>query len=140
MPTNTIPSLSTDGFITNKNMQMTRLFSYFMAADYSQSTFFKDKVQSLKYILAKNPKPFAAATAIRSSLAELYTKYYDKVNIYVDQEDTDKGIVKLNIDIFCVDNNPYKEYRLSREIKTKDGNMVEFENSLDILYDYYKGE
>lgn len=140
MATNTIPSLSSDGFITNKNMQMARLFSYFMAADYSQSTFFKDKVQSLKYLLAKYNKPASAANAIRASLAALYTNYFDKVNVYVDQEDTERGIVKLYIDIYCVDSNPYKEYRLSKEIKTKDGNMVEFENSLDILYQYYKGD
>ena len=136
---NAIPSLSTDGFITNKNLQMTKLFGYFMAADYSQSTFFKGKVHSLKYILAQYPNPGSAAMAIQTSLKNLYGNYYDKVNAYVEQQDTGGGIVKLMIDVQCIDSNPYKQYNLYKEIKTKDGNMVEYENSLDILYNYYQG-
>ena len=136
---NAVPSLSSDGFITNKNLQMTKLFGYFMAADYSQSTFFKDSVYSLKYILAQYTNPATAAVAIETALKELYKKYYDKVTVFVDQQDNGGGIVKLMIDVQCIDNNPYKQYNLYKEIKTKDGNMVEYENSLDILYNYYQG-
>ena len=136
---NAIPSLSSDGFITNKNLQMTKLFGYFMAADYSQSTFFKHRVMSLKYVLAQYPKPADAALGIKTALTTLYSKYYDKVTVYVEQEDNGGGIVKLHIDIQCIDREPYKEYNLYKEIKTKDGNMVEYENSLDKLYNYYMG-
>lgn len=140
MATNAIPSLTEAGFITNKNVQMGKLFGYFMAADYSQSTIFKDRVTSLKYILAQYTSPNGCAEAIKSELATLYGRYFDSVTVYVEQEDKGKGIVNLNIEIVCKDSEPYKEYRLSREIQTKEGNMVEFESGLDQLYNYYKGQ
>lgn len=136
---NVIPSLTEVGYIDNKNLQMGKLFGYFMAADKSQSSLIPYRTQSLKAILAENLNPSSCASAIEAALKNLYGTYFDRVIVYVDQEDKDGGIVNLNIDILCRDNDG-KEYRLSREIKTKEGNMVEFESSLDLLYDYYKGQ
>lgn len=136
---NVIPSLTEVGYISNKNLQMGKLFGYFMAADKSQSSLLPNRTQSLKAILAENLNPSSCASAIESALKNLYGSYFDRVIVYIDQEDKDGGIVNLNIDILCRDNDG-SEYRLSREIKTKEGNMVEFESSLDLLYNYYKGQ
>lgn len=136
--TNKIPSLTEAGYIDNKNLQLAKLFGYFMAADYSQSNVFRGGIQSLKYLLGKHLSPSGLGLAIKNSLKALYAPYFDNVYVEVSQEHLKNNIVNIHIDVLCVDDN--KEYQLSREIKTKEGNMVEFENSLDELYQYYKGE
>lgn len=46
-----IPSLTVDGFITNKRTQISKIMEYFLASDKSQSNTFYGKVYSLKGIL-----------------------------------------------------------------------------------------
>lgn len=135
--TNAIPSLTETGFITNKNLQMSKLFSYFMASDYSQSNLFHGSIASLKYLLAQNTDPRDFVTSLESTLNRLYSNYFEKVETIVDTEETEGGIVNVYIDIKCTDNDG--EYYLRREIATKEGNMVEFEKSMDELYEVYGG-
>ena len=135
--TNTIPSLTEAGYIDNKNFQLAKLFGYFMAADYSQSNTFQGRINSLKYLLGKNLSPTSLNNAIKSSLKDLYGPYFDNVYVEVSEEELPNNIVNLHVDVLCIDGG--KEYQLSREIKAKEGNMIDFEESLDELYNYYKG-
>lgn len=135
--TNQLPSLSEVGFISNKNLIMSKLFGYFMASEYSQSNTFYGSICSLKYLIAENTDPSSLATAIENTLTGMYSKYFDKVTVQVDQEEQSNNIVHINIGIRASDSNPFKEYYLYKEIKTKEGNMVEFESQLDTLYNLY---
>lgn len=136
--TNALPSLTEAGFITNKNLILTKLFGYFLASEYSQSNVFIGKINSLKYILGMNLAPAMFTTAVETSLNKLYAPYFDSVKVITERNDTGGGIVNVYINVICTDGD--KTYDLSKEVKIKDGNMVEFENNLDALYDYYKGE
>lgn len=140
MISNAIPSLTEVGYIENKNVQMTKLFGYFMAADYSQCSLLRGGSASLKHILAKYPDPDECATGIKGALENLYGSYFDRVTVYVESEELANNVVNLTIEVICTDNDDGKQYKLSREIKTKEGNMIEFEKQLDSLYDYYKGQ
>lgn len=132
-----IPSLTAVGYITNKNLQMSKLFSYFLASDYLQSNIFKDRIKSLKYLLTRSSKPDILRQDLETTLKELYEPYYDRVQVQVDQEDLPNNIVNLSIGIRATYDNV--DYFLYKEIKTKEGDMVEFEKQLDELYEIYGG-
>lgn len=132
-----IPSLTSVGYITNKNLQMTKLFSYFLASDYLQSNVFKGEIKSLKYLLTRSSRPDILRQDLETTLSALYEPYYDNVIVQVDQEDLPNNIVNLSIGIKATYDG--KDYFLYKEIKTKEGDMVEFEKQLDELYEIYGG-
>lgn len=132
-----LPTLSDAGFVTNKNMQMSKLFAYFMASEYSQSNAFYGYVSSLKHIIATKESISDIKDGIQEALQKMYRKYYDIVKVIVDEETTDGIRYTLSISIECRDEGSAQRYHLYKEIKTKEGNMIEFENQLDELYQYY---
>lgn len=138
MADNALPTLTEAGFITNKNLILAKLFGYFMASDYSQSNLFRGSIKSLKYILGMNLSPGQFSAAVQNALQTLYEPYFESVKVVVEQTNEDRGMVNCYINVICTDNN--KTYDLSQTVKIKDGNMTEFENNLDRLYEYYTGE
>lgn len=128
-----IPTLTVDGFVTNKYIQMYKLFEYFLASDFSQSNLYHGEISSLKYILAVFPTE-RLQQEIENSLQKLYGSYFDKVTV---QTWVDEQGAKMNIyvDIHAVDNN--KNYVLAKEVKATKGNIENYEKLLDALWEEY---
>lgn len=135
----TIPSLTLDGFINNKKIQMTKLFEYFLASDYSQSNTFYTGISSLKYILAKVGTPEEARGTILSQLNKLYSEHFDTVNVSVDlYEPEGTGVANLHIEILATDDGV--TYTLTRELQYTNSGIEEFNTLLDKYYEQYSGE
>lgn len=130
----TVPTLTTDGWVTNKNLQLVKIFEYFLASDYSQSNTFNGMIASLKYIITMNHTVDETTEAIERTLTKLYASYYDTVSIIVDvTEDDDNGIVNYTINVVCTYDG--LQYVLSKmNVKESKGNIINFDELLDDLY------
>ena len=130
-----IPSLTLDGWIDNKHLQMRKLWEYFMASEYSQSNTFFGNIASLKYILATELPSNSLASKIEEVLSILYNRYFDSssVSVYIDDKELNK--YKFTIAITCTDEN--NEYYLNRELVYSNGKIETYESLLDDLYDQY---
>lgn len=136
-----IPSLTINGFITNKDMQMGRLFTYFLASDYLQTNMFYGDIASLKWILAQHNDPYSTKAMMISNLTKLYQAYFDTVEVIIDLRiEESPGYDNYYIDINCTDNGTV--YNLNKLLKIDGMTILDYEDSLDELYRYYgiKGE
>ena len=79
-----IPSLTVEGFITNKRTQITKIMEYFLASDKSQSNTFYGKVYSLKGILQEYSSPSDISNAIKSQLTDMCLHHFDSVEVLTD--------------------------------------------------------
>ncbi len=108
------PSLSTDGWVSDKNVLMQKLFEMFLASDFSQGTF--DDAESLKYILNKpGLSNEDRISEIATSLDRLYGLYYDSVMVDVDFEEKD-GLVSYSMSISALYDG--ETYSLENSIKS----------------------
>jgi hypothetical protein len=129
-----IPTLTVDGWDTNPVSQMSKLWEYYQAADYSQSNLFRGRVTSLKYTLQTQVQPELLAKAIEADIENLYGEYFDTVAPLVDVKYIEGDIVNINIDINTTrDTNTFK---LSRAIKGRKSGVIEFETKLMKKYEY----
>lgn len=136
-----IPSLTLNGFITNKDMQMGRLFTYFLASDYLQTNMFYGDIRSLKWILAQDNDPYRTRSIMVDNLTKLYQAYFDTVEVNIELRiEESPGYDNYYIDINCTDNGV--TYNLNKLIKIDGMTIVEYEENLDELYRFYgiKGE
>lgn len=134
--TPSIPSLSVDGFITNKNAIMVKLFEYFLTSDYSQSTTFRGDIASLKYLIATYETNIELKNTIITTLTRLYGAYFKTPLINVDFiESEDTSIIKYVIDIKCWDDGSV-EYSLSKEITEYAKQILNYDTLIDDLNNY----
>lgn len=75
-----IPSLSVDGFTTNNDAIVIKLFEHFKASDKSQSNFY-DEVASLKYIINEHSDESDIKLLLEETLNTMYSAYYDRVDV-----------------------------------------------------------
>lgn len=131
-----IPSLTLDGWIENKNLQMTKLWEYFLASEYSQSNIFFGDISSLKYILATSDPKYNLITNLESTLTKLYQRYFDKAiaDVGIDAN-SELNKYKVYITVTCNDSG--KDYRLAKELTYSNGKIEKFEELLDNLYSQY---
>ncbi len=78
------PSLSTAGFITDRNIIIKKLLYMFVDSDENQSNYYE--IKSYKYIVNENEDGYATANAIKLALSVLYNHFYDSVTIDVTYE------------------------------------------------------
>lgn len=131
-----IPSLTLDGWIDNKHLQIRKIWEYFMTSEYSQTNTFIGDICSLKYILATSIPEVNLVSNVEAALRRMYSKYFDNVNVDVIlDQDTDITKYILKISISCVDDD--QTYYLNRELAYSNGKIDRYENLLDELYGYY---
>jgi len=121
----TVPTLSTDGFITDRGNIMVKLFEYLITSNYSQSNIFINGVSSLKYIVAGASDGLELVRAVKRTILDMYVSYYDTVDVDVDLKETDSNI-SIYIDIRATYDD--KEYVLTRELRTHDGVILNDNN------------
>ena len=123
-----IPTLTLDGFITNKKAQMVKLFEYFLASDKSQSNVFNN-IQSLKYILTQNKNMSDLKTALDRAIMDLYKPFFTNVtpDVIIKQSDT-SNVINIYINIKTTYEG--KMYELTREVTSTNGDYNVFDKSL----------
>lgn len=123
-----IPTLTLDGFVTNKKAQMVKLFEYFLASDKSQSNVFNN-IQSLKYILTQNKNMSDLKTALDRAIMDLYKPFFTNVTPDVIIKESDTSNV-INIYINIKTTHEGKMYELTREVVSTNGDYNVFDKSL----------
>lgn len=131
MSSNPLPTLTSDGWIYNKETLIERLFIYFLASDVYQSNTFKDHIYSLKGILQSHSKSRTMEEEISTGLIRLYEPYFPIVEPKVTVEDTGTRL-KYVIDIDFKDSDG-KSYQFSRILQMRENNI---ENFQELLFNY----
>ena len=136
MPKPVIPSLTIDGWDTNPLSQMSKLFEYYQASDYSQSDYFMGSIISLKYTLSKDIRPNILKENIEADLRKLYGKFFDTVEPIIDVQEEGDGIVNIIINLTCTYNT--QTYTLAKSIKGRSSGIIEYQTKLTNKYKYDK--
>jgi hypothetical protein len=134
MPRPVIPSLTIDGWDTNPLSQMSKLFEYYQASDYSQSDYFMGSIISLKYTLSKDIRPNILKENIEADLRKLYGKFFDTVEPIIDVQEEGDGIVNIIINLTCTYNT--QTYTLAKSIKGRSSGIIEYQTKLTNKYKY----
>ena len=127
-----LPSLSDEGFITNKEVIRAKLFKYFLASNYSQSNTFYGDISSLNYIIATNTPNDKMRADLETTLIKLYGRYFDSVDFNVNIETDNTDVAKIYIDGTLQDGT--KTYNLSKTVAIQGSTITNFENLLDEYY------
>lgn len=134
----TLPSLTDEGFISNKNIMLGKLFQYFLASNYSQSNTFFGDISSLSYILANNVPDNKMKADIETTLVKLYSRYFDKADFVVTIEDNYTDVAPVYIEGVLVDNGI--TYTLSKVLSIQGTTILNYENLLDEYYSEVNNE
>lgn len=130
-----VPSLTQDGFLTNKRTQMYKIWEYFLTSDYSQSTTFRGNVKSFRYLLATYT-PDELKEKLESNIKDLFDAYFDSTQVIVNVlTDSNTNTQYCKIGVVCTDEK--KKYQLYTEIKSTAGEIDNYETMLDELYEQY---
>lgn len=129
-----IPTLTVDGWDTTPLSQMSKLWEYYQASDYSQSNTFRGRIISLKYTLQTETNPERLSKAIQQDIETLYGEFFDGVTPLIEVKELEGGIVNINVDITCTRN--FEEYKLTRAIRGRKSGIIEFETKLIEKYRY----
>ena len=133
-----VPSLSLDGWVTNKRMIFYKIWEYFLVAEYSQTDLFKEKMASAKYIIGTQQSNVAIVADFEKYLRELYKNYFDEVTVDAFILPSEGGLQVCSISIICYDNDdPDTKYILNRDIKYTNGEIYKLEELLTELYRHY---
>jgi hypothetical protein len=127
-----LPSLSDEGFISNKEVIIAKLFKYFLASNYSQSNTFYGDISSLSYIIATNIPNDKMRTDLETTLIKLYGRYFDSVDFNVNIETDNTDVAKIYIDGTLQDG--VDVYNLSKTVAIQGSTITNFENLLDEYY------
>lgn len=135
----TVPTLSLDGFVNNKNIQVSKLFLYFLSSKFSQSNTYYGDIVSLDYILAKYNNPVELKTQILDALNKLYKRHFDRVDLDVKVEVSNADTkINIYIDGTLTDNNT--TYTLTKEFSVSGADIDSYVTLLDQFYYEYMGE
>lgn len=129
-----IPTLTVDSWDTTPLSQMSKLWEYYQASDYSQSNTFRGRIISLKYTLQTETNPERLSKAIQQDIETLYGEFFDGVTPLIEVKELEGEIVNINIDITCTRN--FEEYKLTRAIRGRKSGIIEFETKLIEKYRY----
>lgn len=134
-----IPSLSLDEWVSDEYGILIKLFEFFITCNKSQSVFHYNEIYSLKKAVSYGYEPEKIIDEIKSALTSLYLTYFERVDVFVTpmNSNPDDSFIYLNIDLvaYTKDNN---SYRLTRRIKTSNGDLQVYNEKLETLYSTYR--
>ena len=136
---NVIPSLSLDEWVSDEYGILIKLFEFFITCNKSQSVFYYNEIYSLKKAVSYGYEPEKIINEIKSTLTSLYLTYFERVDVFVTpmNSNSDDSFIYLNVDLvaYTKDNN---SYRLTRRIKTSNGDIQVYNEKLETLYSTYR--
>lgn len=87
-----VPSLSTDGWVTDIRKKADLLLAHYFASDYSQSNVFLSRITSLSYqVQTFGHDPTQLRTLIQNGLETYLSRYFDSVEVNVTIEKGARG-------------------------------------------------
>ncbi len=107
MANNPVPTLSTQGYVSDSANRFAQLFANFYLADYNQTYVFDGRITSLTRLLQQaGSDTDKLVETVQSDLTFYLNNHYDKVNVSVTvEDDTEKGhgdqlILKVMVTVF----------------------------------------
>ena len=111
-----VPTLSRDGYISNTEDTMRKIFEYYLVSQYSQSNTFRGEVVSVTYDLEMGANIGDKRDNINRSLSKLFTRYFDNPVIDVNIDTKHDPKLNITIKISVIINN--RTYILSNNISS----------------------
>ena len=111
-----VPTLSRDGYISNTEDTMRKIFEYYLVSEYSQSNTFRGEVVSITYDLEMGANVGDKRDNINRSLSKLFTRYFDNPDISVNIDTKHDPKLNITIKISVIINN--RTYILSNNISS----------------------
>ena len=79
-----LPTLDTDGWVSDPHQKANRLMAYFFCSDFTQTNAHLGKIASLPWIIKNNQRNYMdLQDTIRRNLTALFSAYYDTVECKV---------------------------------------------------------
>lgn len=140
MSTTVIPTMGINGFISDIDELLNKIYFYYLTSDYTQSVTFFGKIKSLSYALKRaDYKPEKSTEIVQEDLLHILHRYFPNLNpdsvvtTYKESlSGANKVIYIIGIDIELVDGNG-KKHQLSKSIELDPENKIHFNDSLDYL-------
>ncbi len=102
MPSQVLPTMSTDGWVDSPTVKADRLFAHFLVSEYSQTALYAGNVSSLPYLIQKNKEaPLSTANDIKTTLEVYFSRYYDQVEVECSWIDVEPDGGKAEIQIYA---------------------------------------
>ena len=135
-----LPTLTHNGFISDVDEMLNRIYYYYITSDYTQSITFFGEIKSLAYALKRADfKPDRATEEVKYDLINILHRYFehsDVSSLTVDYKEeltgNNKVIYVIGIDIEVIDKTG-KKYQLSKSIKLDENNKLHFNDGIDYL-------
>lgn len=133
-PVTPVPTLSTQGWVTDPSIKFDKLLADFFLADHNQTYFYKGNVKSLQGLIEKNGSEINALISDLNTTIKTYLeRYYDMVEVNVsaanNQYTDPKGRMQLNISIGVNDRGTQKQF--GRLLEANNGAMQRISNIND---------
>jgi hypothetical protein len=130
-PVTPVPTLSTQGWVTDPSIKFDKLLADFFLADHNQTYFYKGNVKSLQGLIEKNGSEINALISDLNTTIKTYMeRYYDMVEVSVsaanNQYTDPKGRMQLNISIGVNDRGTQKQF--GRLLEANNGAMQRISN------------
>lgn len=129
-----IPTLSINGWTTDKKSMVAKLFEHFLCSNNSQTSVYLNTISSFKYIIKNSDDDIEIRKELTNSLNMLYKCYFESVvvNVYSSQDAENPAITNYAVDIVCKDELG-NEYKLSKEISESNKQILNFETEIEEL-------
>jgi len=128
----TVPTLTTDGFVTHPPHMLIKIFEYFLSSDYSQTVTFYGSIASFRYIVRKHSDNLDNLRyELNTKLQTTLSRFWNNVTVETELTEIPNSVfmsVIFNIEVI-VDG---QKYILEREIRL---NNTTFLNK-DVLIEY----
>lgn len=123
MPSNPYPSADTQGYIYDSNQKIEIIFADYIASKHSQSTLFYGQIDSIAFDeFSGEYDPIRSAEIMKKSLENLYSAYFDQVDIQTtDNALSDGRVTKIAIQGTLTDKG--QTYRLNETLSVDNGRI-----------------
>ena len=127
-----VPTLSRDGYISNVEDTMRKIFEYYLVSQYSQSDTFRGEVVSITYDLEMGNNVGDKRDNINRSLSKLFTRYFFNPTIDVSIDTSKEPIIIITIKVTVIINN--KTYILSNTVSSQKNIITSIDDALASIH------
>jgi len=129
-----VPTLTTDGFVTDPSIMLIKIYEYFLSSDYSQSVSFYGNIASLPYLIREAGSDFEELKIlVKDTLNKMCSRYWTNTNVEVSfttkKISPNKHSNNINIDITIIENG--KTHTLSKSVNVTDYKVKTFDEKIE---------
>ena len=123
-----VPSLSTDGWVTDTAIKCDYLLSHFFLSEYSRSYVSYGNVASFPYLLQKNKDSMDnLENDTRNTLEKYFGAYFNSVNVEVFLKHIEGSKYSITIGLNVTDDNG-KVFEISRVATLENAKIIKISN------------